>query len=566
MITMINTLSRAICLLLWLFFPSANGQAGPGPRLEEVNVSEYRAVYYVSPSATVQGNGSRERPWKSLDQALATAPPSSSASRYAVFVSQGTAAGDTIRMKEYVDLFGGFSSTDWKRDLTRYPSVLSGGQSRRVLVGASHAILDGFTVRAGRVRGKGAGLLCEGTSPVIRNNIFVENTSLAPANWAPKNLHEVSNDGGAIYAANGAAPVIEHNLFVGNSTESGRGAGIAFHGRCRGRISDNVFLDNVTGTQDPKRSSDGAAVSVFDWSSPVIENNLFIGNRALASNDAGGLFIALWSAPIVVGNVFLGNDAGDDAGGLFFGGQEHRYDSPLDPLPDSKSFFVVIDRNYFAGNTNSSHNSGALRFTMEGRGRFSNNVCLENEGVYFQRSEVDIVHNTILDAFRIVETKEGLGASKLINNIIWAPLVIEAPVLLTHCNLLELRDGIGNMSRAPEMVNDAVTLQVESATYDADLYVSSVRVNGSSDFTDLVGRAVQSQGKWSVVRSVVGREMIVWGDFSGSRELRSPPTGHLAPESPGVDAGATLKSVSHDIDGEKRPKGKAPDIGADEVR
>ncbi|RPJ59354.1 MAG: DUF1565 domain-containing protein [Acidobacteria bacterium] len=563
---MINQLSPALCLLFSLFCPSAIGQSGPAPRGEEVNVTEYRVVYYVSPSATVEGNGSREKPWRSLDQALATVPRASSASRYAVFVSQGTAAGDTIRMKEYVDLFGGFSSTDWKRDLTRYPTVLSGGNGRRVLIGANHAILNGFTVRAGQVRGKGAGLLCEGTSPIIRNNVFVENTTLAPANWAPKNLHEISNDGGAIYAANHAAPVIEQNLFVRNSTESGRGAGIAFHGRCKGRIAGNVFLDNVSGTKDPMRSSDGAAVSVFDWSSPVIENNLFIGNRALASNDAGGLFIALWSAPNVVGNVFLGNDAGDDAGGLFFGGQEHRYDRALDPLPDAKSFFVVIDRNYFAGNINSAHNSGALRFTMEGRVRFSNNVCLENEGVYFQRSEVEIVHNTILDAFRMVETKEGLGPSKLVNNIIWAPVVIEAPVLVSFCNLMEAREGEGNISRLPELVKDAVSLRVESVTYHADLFTTSLTVVGNSDPTHLVGRAVQSQGKWSVVRSVNGDEITVWGDFNGSRELRLLPTGHLAANSPGIDGGATVKSVPHDMDGQKRPQGKAPDIGADEVR
>ncbi len=563
---MINKLAPVFFLLLLFFCPSANGQAGPGPRVEEVNVSAYRAVYYVSPSATMEGNGTREKPWKSLDQALAKVPRASSASRYAVLVSQGTVAVETIRMKEHVDLFGGFSSTGWKRDLTGYPSVLSGGQSRRVLVGASHAILDGFTVRSGRVRGKGAGLLCDGTSPVIRNNVFVENTTLAPFNWAPKNLHEVANDGGAIYAANGAAPVIEHNLFVGNITESGRGAGIAFHGRCRGRISDNVFLDNVTGTQDPKRSSDGAAVSVFDWSSPTIENNLFIGNRALASNDAGGLFIALWSSPAVIGNVFVGNEGTDDAGALFFGGQEHRYDSPLDTLPDRQSFFVVIDRNYFAGNTNSAHNSGALRFTMEGRGRFSNNVCLQNEGVYFQRSEVEIVHNTILDPFRIVETKEGLGPSKLINNIIWAPLVIEAPVLLNHCNLQEMRDGHGNISRQPELLKDESTLLVESAIYQADQFISSLKISGGSDLSHFVGRAVKAGEKWSIVHSAVGQTVTVWGDLNGSRELRFPASGHLAPESPGVDAGLGVASVSHDLDGQKRPQGKAHDLGADEVR
>jgi len=514
----------------------------------------------------VEGAGSREKPWSTLTKALGSIDRASATSRAVVLVGEGTIAEDTIRMKEYVDLFGGFGGDAWNRDPQRYPTILSGEKSGRVLVGADHAVLDGFTVKSGRVIGKGAGLLCDGSSPVVRNNVFVDNATLAPSGWAPKNLHEVANDGGAIYASNGAAPVIEQNLFVRNRTESGRGAGIALNGRCKGRIAGNVFLDNVSGNKDPMRSSDGAAVSVFDWCSPVIENNLFIGNRALASNDAGGLFIALWSSPTVTGNVFVGNDAGDDAGALCFGGQEHRYDRPLDPLPDAKSFFVVIDRNYFAGNTNSAHNSGALRFTMEGRGRFSNNVCVENEGVYFQRSEVEIVHNTILDPFRIVETKEGLAPSTLTNDLIWAPVVIEAPVLLSFCNLMEVREGKGNMSRSPELVKDTVSLPVESVTYHAHQFISSLTVGSGAHESQLVGRAVQSQGKWSIVRSVVGPTLTVWGDLRGSRELRFPATGHVTPESSGVDSGTVVDSVPFDMDGQKRHQGKAPDIGADEVR
>jgi len=558
--------STALFLALFPIVAASGPEARQGPLPSPVKLSSYRHVYYISAKAAREGDGSREKPWRSVTQALASIRRASATSRCAVLVGAGTMVEDTIRMKAHVDLFGGFNDEAWDRDPARFRTVLSGEKGGRVLIGADDAVLDGFIVTRGRVTGKGAGLLCDGVSPLVRNNVFLENGTLAPTNWAPKNRHEISNDGGAIYAVNKAAPVIEQNLFVRNTTESGRGAGIALHAGCKGRISRNVFLYNVSGTKDPNRSSDGAAVSVFDWSSPTVENNLFIGNRALASNDAGGLFIALWSSPVVTGNVFVGNEGTDDAGALFFGGQEHRYDRPLDALPDARSFFVVIDRNYFAGNTNSARNSGTLRFTMEGRGRFSNNVSVENQGVYFQRSEVDIVHNTILDAFRIVETKEGLGASKLVNNIIWAPLVIEAPVLLSHCNLIEARVGQGNVSRPPVFVKDSLGFTVESARYDADQFTTWLAISGSADASQLVGRAVQSQGKWSVVRSGGGQTLTVWGDFSGSRELMLPPTGHLVQDSPGVDAGRVTESELQDLDGQKRPLGKAPDIGADEVR
>ncbi len=537
-----------------------------GPVVSSVDFSAYQKVYYVSPGVRAEGDGSREQPWRSLTRALESIDKASASSRCAVLVAAGTAVENTIRMKEYVDLFGGYDPTSWNRDPVRFQTVLSGQKSGRILIGVDHAVLDGFVVKGGRVRGKGAGILCDGSSPVIRNNLFVDNATLAPLGWAPKNLHEVANDGGAIYAANGAAPIIEHNLFVRNSTESGRGAAIAFHGRCHGRSAGNVFLENVSGKNDPMRSSDGAAVSIFDWSSPVIENNLFIANQALGKNDGGGLFIALWSSPKVVGNVFVGNEATDDGGGLFFGGQEHRYDRPLDPLPDAKSFCAVIDRNYFAGNTNQGGNSSALRFTMEGRGRFSNNVCVENQALYFQRSEAEIVNNTIMHSFRIVETKQGLGPSKLINNIIWAPMVVEAPVVISHCNLKEPREGEGNISRMPEFVKDGISLAVESTRCDDQQFSTYLRIRGGVPGRHLVGRAVESQGKWSVVRSIDEHGLTVWGDFDGSRELRFPPTGHLAPGSPGVDLGSVVQSVPHDMGGEMRPRGRATDIGADEVR
>ncbi|MDZ7765889.1 MAG: hypothetical protein U5K00_15985 [Melioribacteraceae bacterium] len=44
------------------------------------------------------------------------------------------------------------------------------------------------------------------------------------------------------------------------------------------------------------------------------------------SNDGGAVFIALWSSTAVKNNIFVDNECGDDAGALFVGGQEHRYD------------------------------------------------------------------------------------------------------------------------------------------------------------------------------------------------------------------------------------------------
>ena len=63
-----------------------------------------------------------------------------------------------------------------------------------------------------------------------------------------------------------------------------------------GTVRNNVFLENTSGWLDPMmRSSDGGALSIYDHSSPNIEGNILVANRAISENDAGGIFVALWA-------------------------------------------------------------------------------------------------------------------------------------------------------------------------------------------------------------------------------------------------------------------------------
>src|SRR5262249_20799358 len=158
-------------------------------------------------------------------------------------VAEGRYGGATIEMKSGVDLFGGFDPADWTRDIDHHRSALDGEGARRVVAGADRARIDGVWIRGGRGRGNGAGVLGDGVAPVISNNIFLENSTTAPANWKPAQMHESANDGGAIAVLRGAAPVIERNLFARNTTEAGRGAAIACV-KSSPAISLNVFLAN----------------------------------------------------------------------------------------------------------------------------------------------------------------------------------------------------------------------------------------------------------------------------------------------------------------------------------
>ncbi len=499
-----------------------------GPNTDAIPIESYHQIFYISKTtgSDQTGDGSKEHPYQSLQFALSQISDASSARQYAILVAEGVYTGETIKMKPHVDLFGGFEPSTWQRDIFRQRTILSGENLHRVISGADNARLDGFFITKGQTRGKGAAMVCDGVSPTITNNIFSMNKTQAPVPWDPKYRHEIANDGGAIYCENGASPIIEHNIFADNATEIGRGAAIALHKNCAGRIANNLFLNNQSGLNDPMRSSDGGAISVFDWSSPTIENNIFLNNRALSQNDGGAVFVALWSSPNIRRNIFVGNQCTDDAGALFVGGQEHRYDRLLDLLPDSDKFFVAIDSNVFIGNSNPSKNSGAMRFTMESRGRFAHNIVAHNSGIYFQRCEAVIENNIILDDFQLIETKAGLQPCTIKNNIIWGEFLLRTVATVIENQLKA--DMVGNTSRPPNFIHDWLEIRAESVGYNprkfvTHLFVSNLKVKTN----ELRNRIVRSGDLWGVVKSNDANTMEIWGDFSGCVNFTVLPTYRL---------------------------------------
>lgn len=558
-------------LLLLLFFNQFTIAQVIGPKTTEVNITQYSKVVYVSESGSDEsGSGIKSNPYKSIQKAISVLGKQSAGNRCAILVASGKYGGETIRLREYIDLYGGFNQSTWERDIFANASILSADKGKQLFIGADHCIIDGFNIRNNEFRGKGAAFFCNATSPVITNNVFFRNKTLIPENWKPKYRHLVANDGAGVYAENGASPVIKNNLFYENSTECGRGAGIALHKNCSGVISGNVFMNNVVGLNDPERSSEGA-VSVFDWSNPTIENNLFLNNSALAANDAGGLFVALWSAPKILNNIFVNNSATDDAGALFIGGQEHRYDSPLDPIPPKEKFYVEVNGNLFVANSNSSKNSGAFRITMETRGSFLNNICVYNTGTYFQRSEMEIYNNTLLENFILIETKEGLEKSFVANNIIWGDLNIDAPAEFSNNNTRKIIGGKDNFSKDPLFIKDSFRMEpILTAFNNMNQTTYLLTSNSKYKENELVGRVVKAGNKWSVVKANSNNSIELWGDLSGELEVFVLSSFQVDKDSPCIDSGKNLEIVKTDYKGNPRPiKGKISlkhDVGAYEFK
>jgi hypothetical protein len=497
--------------------------AGPGPEASSaVDLSRYRQVLHVDAAVgdDIKGDGSLQRPLGSIVMALEAAGRPTAEAPVAVLVTQGRYRQPTLALKSHVDLYGGYEAPGGTRDIYRFASVLDGAEQFRIAFGADHTRLDGFHLVNGRVRGKGAALFCDGTSPTVVNCVFSNNRTLVPVPWDPPLLHETANDGGAIMCLNGAAPRIERNLFYGNSTECGRGAALAADRAAYPKVRFNVFANNRAGLEDPMRSSDGGAVSFFDWSGGEFTDNVVVANEALTKNDAGGVFVALWSAPRISRNVIVANVSGDDAGGLFLGGQEHRYDAPLDEYPPADRFTIHVEGNVFVGNANSSRNSGAMRVTMESRAVFRNNLITENAGgFYLQRSEVVAEGNTVWQDWRFVEDKPSLGPSRFVRNVLLGPVgEVEARVTLSGNMAEDAAPGGPHLPVTDIFEADGVSGELDDLRFDAARHTTTVVsksplpagvnwVNRPIRMSDNLAKG----GQWRVIAAATGNEIVIWG-------------------------------------------------------
>jgi len=540
----------ALLALAWLGLPARGGPDTFPQALvtERVAREGYARILHVAPGGDdLKGDGSAQRPLASLPEAMERAGRPAEGARVAVLVASGHYLQPTLALKPRVDLFGGFSPDFAQRDLSIHLSSLTSPEGSRILLGADDVRVDGFHLRDARVRGKGAAFLCDGVSPQVTHCVFTNNRTLTPADWNPPYLHETANDGGAIFCVNGAAPLIRGNVFYDNATECGRGAAVAADGGAAPRLVGNVFANNRAGLTDPMRSSDGGAVSFFGGSRGEISGNVVVGNEALTRNDAGGIFVALWSAPVIRDNRVVANESGDDAGGLFLGGQEHRYDAPLDPYPPAAEFNILVERNWFVGNANGARNSGAMRITMETRARFVENVVTENAGgVYLQRSELDWERNTLWQDWRFVEDKASLGPSRFTENVLLGPAgPVNARVSFVRNRAPADAPGGPHLPLPDRFVADGLRGELSDLAFDRERGVTSLRTAAPLPAgVALAGRIVRVSdnpvrgGQWRVIARASGREMVLWGRLDAVTKaprhfevLRS-----FTPAAPGAEA------------------------------
>ena len=227
----------------------------------------------------------------------------------------GVAREATFVLKNNVALYGGFAATETlrtERDWEAHVTILSGdidandvntdgnhiAETWNDLVGANAyhvvtgsgrdatAVLDGFTITAGRADGtsNGGGMYNSGGSPSLVNVTFSGNQAYG---------------GGGIYNYEGGNPSLINARFIGNyATNNGGGIN---NENSSPRLSNAIFSGNRADT------AGGGLYNRLGNSSPILHNVLFSGNSA--GSSGGGMYGYWWNSPSLTNVTFSGNRA-----------------------------------------------------------------------------------------------------------------------------------------------------------------------------------------------------------------------------------------------------------------
>lgn len=506
-----------------------------GPKTIQIYSSQYAQIYYVSQKtgSDKKGNGYKANPWKTVFHALNSVKGESENHRVAVFVAEGDYAKVTVIMKEYVDLFGGFSTDTWERDIYKYSTILDGSNARRVVMGADNATLDGFTVKNGLSRSHGGGILCDDSAPTISNCFIVDNYALEPSDFDNQRIHQHGNEGGGVACLYDATPHIENNLFYNNRTSIGDGGALSFYGWSRKRhgtsrriennfmvgyirpvVRNNIFAENTAGVNDifRTRSSNGGAISCSHEARPIIENNVIVSNRAKGNSDAGGIYAEDFSYPTINGNWIVGNITDDDGGGMYIMRTSH----------------ALITNNIIAGNWTMNGGAGGIRLSKEGRATITDNIIVDNQsggGVQCIDSYMELKNNIIMNnkgktSIRYSNTFSYFIPTQIENNIVLnneGKIDLELrkgeTINFNNNDVNEKVPGKNNRFKPVTINNQNITGTIRNYLFDDSNYQTIIETKNLDNTKSLEGRVIRIGKFWSVIDSVENNKVYVWGNL-----------------------------------------------------
>jgi len=336
--------------------------------------------------------------------------------------------------------------------------------------------------------------------------------------------------GGGIYGRN-ADLIIQNNIITNNvaaiNPTTGYGGGIYLERAAASSvISGNQVLSNTAGTG----SWDSGGGLYLTQCDATIVNNLIQGNSS--SYYGGGAYIFLNSAHLL-NNEFKSNTAGRNGAGVYLNGVSALIQGNL------------ILGNIAGGGAGASYGGGLMldhgQPTVTGN-RIVGNAAGNNAGLGLATSDYFTVTNNFI-------AHNGSGGIRLWENTRYG--------LIAH-NTIAFNGGEGGI----RLVRDYITPTIVNNIIVSNTYgiTATVRAAGRLDYNDVWGNVILDYDLPGALEP-------------GPHDIQADPLFtnaagndyHLRPGSPCLNAG-TNAGITTDIDGDPRPIGPHPDIGADEYR
>ena len=464
-------------------------------------------AHFVAPGGT--GSACSQTTPCALQTALAAATNGDT-----LYLAGGTytgSGGAVITLTANLALYGGWDGSNTVPPVVNpraYPSRINGESLRRGVFVASHitATLEGLTVMSGTHTSRGAGVYARDAHLTLRAMEIISNVI---------DVYDIPNTlayGGGVMVEGGAL-VVEASTFRANSAwarSSTMGGGLAISRTLTAIVTGSLFQNN-----DAWQASGLYFRGHPSTRSPLtLTESIFLGNgrgrsvgRAYSGYTGAAELIA--AAVWVEDNAFSDNFAGNDRGPL--------------TLFNCKGY---VTRNTITGN-DSARNAG-LYLDHGAPITVANNIIAGNNAMYdwlpdnsavrVRGGESRFLHNTIARNALAYGIRVDDGGTAALTNTI----------LLSHTFGISVTAG-------------------STASLEGTLWGSGAWANATD---------------WGGAGTIITGAINLWGNPIFMNPAAADY--HIRAGSAALDAGVNTP-ITTDVDGDPRPAGAGPDIGADEI-
>jgi len=446
-----------------------------------------------------------------------------------------------VYVSKTVTIRGGYTTTNWTTpDPDINPTTLDAQGQGRVLyiTGDISPTVEGLYITGGDAAGLGGGgMYIITATATISNNRVLSNTAC----W-----------GGGLCLYHSDA-TLSRNTISSNTAE---GAHLSWGGGGLYLYYSNATLNGNTVTSNTAHYGGG----LYLWSSaPTLNENVVTANTV--HEDGGGLF--LWFSPATLnGNTILTNVAYSAGGGLFADSSaitlsRNIVTANIAGLGGGLLLLwpseTTLNENIIAANI-ADLGGGLCLFScdvsLNGNTIISNTADLQGGGLYLADSNATLVNNLVADN-ETGKVGSGLYIEFSFLRMLHTTIARNSGGDGSGIYVTNYEDGYSTVALTNTiLVSHTVGITVtagNTVTLEATLWGTGTWANGSD---------------WCGDGTITTGTVNIWGDPA----FVNPDIGnyHIGAGSAAIDRGVNA-GVTDDMDGDPRPIGAAPDIGADEL-